>query len=139
MPIASAGVPLGWLRECGLPSNYLQLDSAPCRALKRGIPVTGTLAHFQIWAGWPPPLLQHRELRQLDEEVGNHHCLSGKPVSTACWRTISDSIPLLARDIILANWASSKGRCSAVACTSTIFLLPVMTRFMSTSARASSS
>ena len=58
-------------------------------------------------------LITTNQARQLAKEVGKHHCLSGKPVSTDCWRTISDSMPLLASDIILANWASSKGRCSA--------------------------
>ena len=46
---------------------------------------------------------------------------------------------VLALTATALSCASSKARCSAVACTSTIFLAPVMTKFMSTSARESSS
>src|ERR1035441_3642309 len=48
--------------------------------------------------------------------------------------SISSAMPPRAKAIRLAIWDSSKGVCSAVACTSTNFPAPVITTFISTSA-----
>src|SRR6185437_2587572 len=53
--------------------------------------------------------------------------------STSCAKACRASL------IIACNCSSSKTSCSAVACSSTNLLAPVMTKFMSTSARESSS
>src|ERR1017187_1924444 len=59
--------------------------------------------------------------------------------ATFFWISMSRAMPARASSMRLAIWASSKAACSAVACTSTNLPAPVITTFMSTSARESSS
>src|ERR1700690_173382 len=61
------------------------------------------------------------------------------PPRASCWTLSSVPTPPRASPSSTPSWASSKDFCSAVACTSTKRPEPVMTTFMSTSARESSS
>ena len=61
------------------------------------------------------------------------------PARMLFWRAVSSAIAWAPRRVISASWAAEKGRASAVPCTSTNCPAPVITRFMSTSARLSSS